>query len=245
MHTDRVEYPITSGYIQVVAEGHALPAFWAHPDTGGTFPGLVLIHDRWGLVDSVRRLARRFAETGYYVIAPDLLGGHLPQTPDEAQGRADALVETGPPGLAAALEALRTHHRCNGDIAVVGLGMGSTLALSLAVARDDLKAAVVFNGHLELYRLSLAAAPTPVLGFYGDGVEGMSTARAAELEHGSGGVANHRFVVYPGVEGDFFDEHSPDYTPAVMGEVWGRVLDFLQARLARPSQPPDIRQKRY
>ncbi len=245
MHTDRVEYPITSGYIQVVAEGHALPAFWAHPDTGGTFPGLVLIHDRWGLVDSVRRLARRFAETGYYVIAPDLLGGHLPQTPDEAQGRADALAETGSPGLAAALEALRTHHRCNGDIAAVGLGMGGTLALSLAVARDDLKAVVVFNGHLEPYRLSLAAAPTPVLGLYADGVEGMSAERAAELESGPGEAARHRFVVYAGVGRDFFDEHSADHAPAVADEAWGRVLDFLQARLTHPSQPPDIRQKRY
>ena len=40
-----IQHRINSGYIQIVAGATKIPAFWAHPQYGGPFPGLVLLHD--------------------------------------------------------------------------------------------------------------------------------------------------------------------------------------------------------
>ena len=79
-----LQYNIVSGYIQIVSDGHHLPAFWAHPEMGGPFPGLVMLHDRWGLTAHIRAQARRFAEQGYYVIAPDLFKRQTAHTDQQA-----------------------------------------------------------------------------------------------------------------------------------------------------------------
>lgn len=80
----RVQHQITSGFINIVADSHYLPAFWAHPELGGPFPGLVLIHEAWGLTAHIRTLVRRFAELGFYVIAPDLFDRQTAKTAEEA-----------------------------------------------------------------------------------------------------------------------------------------------------------------
>ncbi len=246
MQTDRVEYPINSGYIQVVAEERTLPAFWAHPDTGGTFPGVVVIHEHWGLTTHVRRLVRHLAEVGHYVVAPDLFDGHRPETLDAARQREAGLAETGPSYVAAAITALRTHHHCNGDIALVGYGMGGRLALHLAVHRDDLKAAVIFQADASPYLALLPATATPILGFYDRTGEAMAEDDLATLDAQLKAASpSNALVLYDGVGRYFCDETRPEYAPEVAADAWARVLDFLSQRLTGPSQPPDIRHRTY
>ena len=80
-----VEYGITNGHIQVVAEdGSSIPAYWAHPVMGRLFPAVALVHDWWGITPTIRRMAHLFAQSGYYVIVPDLFEGHIATTPQEA-----------------------------------------------------------------------------------------------------------------------------------------------------------------
>ena len=49
-----------------------MDAFVAMPDGGGTHPGLVVIHEMYGLNDNIRDIATRFADEGYAVMAPNL-----------------------------------------------------------------------------------------------------------------------------------------------------------------------------
>src|SRR4051812_7019968 len=39
---------------------------------GGPWPGVVVLHEAFGLTEDIRRQARRFADAGYVAIAPDL-----------------------------------------------------------------------------------------------------------------------------------------------------------------------------
>src|SRR5688572_32774296 len=80
----RRQHYITSGYIQVVVGEQHIRAYWAHPHIGGPFPGLVLLHDDRGLSAHIRAMVHRFAEVGYYVAAPDLFEGKLPDTQMQA-----------------------------------------------------------------------------------------------------------------------------------------------------------------
>ena len=49
-----------------------LHAYRARPDGSGPFPGVVAIHEIFGLDDMLRRQADRLAAAGYLTLGPDL-----------------------------------------------------------------------------------------------------------------------------------------------------------------------------
>lgn len=54
------------------AEGSdVMEAFFARPKDTGSFPGLVVIHEAFGLNDNLRKITRQFAEQGYAALAVD------------------------------------------------------------------------------------------------------------------------------------------------------------------------------
>src|SRR5436190_6426642 len=56
--------------------GGSLAAALAQPSdvdaTSGSLPGMIVLHEIWGLNDDIRRIAARFADNGYVAVAPDL-----------------------------------------------------------------------------------------------------------------------------------------------------------------------------
>src|SRR6185503_4725094 len=57
---------------RVTTSDGEMTTFVVHPDGGGPFPVAVLFMDGVGYRDQIKANARRFAEGGYYVAAPDL-----------------------------------------------------------------------------------------------------------------------------------------------------------------------------
>ena len=54
------------------SDGTELHAFIVRPQNSGQYPGIIVIHEIWGLNDQVRGVARRYAGQGYVVLAPHL-----------------------------------------------------------------------------------------------------------------------------------------------------------------------------
>jgi len=52
-----------------------LSGYLARPQGEGPFPGIVVIHEIFGLNDNIRDIARRFADEGYVALAVDLFTG--------------------------------------------------------------------------------------------------------------------------------------------------------------------------
>ncbi len=231
----RVQHRITSGFINIVADSHYLPAFWAHPELGGAFPGLVLIHESWGLTAHIRTQVRRFAELGYYVIAPDLFDGQTARTPTEAQTLRDQLGEAGPPRIGAALRALETHHRCNGQMGVVGWQLGGELAYHAAMHRTDLKAVVSFYASPDEFLPMIPADETPILAIYGANDAPASLDRLRDALAKSPGKG--QVIVYPGVATGFCNEDEPTFQAPSAAEAWHAVHDFLSAHLRHGTAP--------
>ena len=55
-----------------LADGHRMLASLALPQTTEPRPGLLVLHEIFGLNDDIRRITRRFADSGYVALAPDL-----------------------------------------------------------------------------------------------------------------------------------------------------------------------------
>ena len=132
---EHVEYTIVNGRVSIVADdGAQLPAYWSHPDLGGKFPAIAILHDWWGITTVERRMAHLFAQLGYYVIVPDLFDGAVAQHArrslrswsQDTGARSYGYVDT-------ALRVLENHARTNGHTAAVGLGMGGSLAFEAAL----------------------------------------------------------------------------------------------------------------
>lgn len=235
---DHIEYAIDTGRIQIAQEdGHLLPAYWAHPNTGGLFPGIVLIHDWWGLTDVERHLANLLGQSGYYVIAPDLFDGQIASTPQEAY----ALVEQLGNGYSlvdASLRALESHHRCNRYVAAVGFGLGGTLALQAALARPDLEAVVAFYGFPQRFSGTFAQAYAPILAVYGS-AEPHVPPDVLEQFHAELDAAPlpHEWMTIDGASRDFFMPSETPEAAAHAEQAWGGLLAFLDRTLEAPSRP--------
>mgnify|MGYP001551871001 CR=1 FL=1 len=59
-------------------------AYLSIPPGPGPHPGIVVIHEWWGLNDNIRHWADRLASAGWAAIAVDLYSGTVATTPDQA-----------------------------------------------------------------------------------------------------------------------------------------------------------------
>lgn len=135
--------------------GTVLKGFIAWNDSvSGKRPGVLVVHEWWGLTDHARNQARRLAEAGYVGFAVDMYGaGKVTTHPQEAQ--AFATEATKDPAVAAArfnaaLELLKQDPRVDPRrIAAIGYCFGGGVVLGMARAGADLAAVVSFHGSLE------------------------------------------------------------------------------------------------
>jgi dienelactone hydrolase len=119
----------------------------------GKRPGVLVVHEWWGLDEHARSQARRLAEAGYVGFALDMYGkGKVTTHPQEAQAFV-AEATKDPAVLAArfnaALEQLKQDpHVDPKRIAVIGYCFGGAVALDMARSGADLAAVVTFHGAL-------------------------------------------------------------------------------------------------
>ena len=119
----------------------------------GKRPGVLVVHEWWGLNDHARNQARRLAQAGYVGLALDMYGdGKVTTHPQEAQAFATEATKD-PQVLAARFNAgmeqlRRDPHVDPTRIAAIGYCFGGSVVLEMARAGVDLAAVVTFHGAL-------------------------------------------------------------------------------------------------
>ena len=132
-----------------------LKGFIAWDDAAaGKRPGVLVVHEWWGLNDHAKNQARRLAEAGYVGFALDMYGvGKVTTHPQEAQAFATEAAKD--PAVAAArfnagLEQLKRDPYVDPTrLAAIGYCFGGGVVLGMARAGADLAAVVTFHGSLE------------------------------------------------------------------------------------------------
>src|SRR6202034_3888766 len=76
--------------VTFASDGFQMEAYLARPKARGTYPGVLILHEAFGLVEHERDVARRFANAGFIALAPDIYSrvGALKNASDMTEVRA-------------------------------------------------------------------------------------------------------------------------------------------------------------
>ena len=162
-------------------------------------PGIVMIHEWWGLNDSIKAEAGQYAQMGYNVLAVDLFG-KVAATPEEARQQVQGLNQPAATAqLLAAAEYLRALPSSNGRVGSLGWCFGGGQSLMLAMHDPRLDAVVLYYGQPVTDPQQLAKIRAPLLGHFGEADRSIPLARVEEFEQAlNAAVVAHLIYTYPG-----------------------------------------------
>jgi carboxymethylenebutenolidase len=92
---------LESSMVTFKGPAHDVNAYISRPAGTGRYPGLILVHEIWGLVPHINSVSDRFAAEGFAVLAPDLMGSDPALAPTFAPQNVAAVMQfmaTLPPG---------------------------------------------------------------------------------------------------------------------------------------------------
>jgi len=222
----------------------SLNGYLAVPAGQGPFPGVVMIHEAFGLDDQTRRHADRLAKAGYLTLALDLYSDGGPRRCLVGTMRAMA-ARAGRPftDIATARTWLAQSELGNGRTGVIGFCMGGGFAL--LTARDGFDAASVNYGRLpgkeQQDLVEALRGSCPIVANYG-GADRSLKGAAARLESALDQLGiEHSVKEFPGAGHAFLNDEEigpvllrplmrvmgvgPD--PASAPEAWRRIEDHF------------------
>lgn len=121
----------------------------------GRRPGVLVVHEWWGLNDYARKRAEQLAALGYVAFAVDMYGsGKVTNHPDQAgqwMRQVQANVKEWQDRAMAGLEVLRAQPLVDDrKIAAIGYCFGGSTVLQMAYSGADIQGVVSFHGALPI-----------------------------------------------------------------------------------------------
>jgi carboxymethylenebutenolidase len=198
----------------------------------GPGPGVLLLHSFWGLTSAVKNLADGLADRGYTVLAPDINFGELPES---VQAALDHLGSASPDRLASLVlssAGLLYEKSTPGPIAIIGFGMGGSLALWASVRLADLvSVAVSFYGSQQI---DFAGSKSSYLIHLAEEDEFITDDEAVFMEATMGLESLPvKVITHPGTRHGFCEPDGDTFDPESFERAWETTLDFLAGRLAQ------------
>ena len=213
-------------------------------DAAEPLPGVIVIHEWWGLNDDIKAMARRLAGEGYVALAVDLYDGKTAATPEDAEGLMNDVYadpDVTRRNLQQAYDYLEKYAFAP-RIATIGWDLGGEWSLQTALQYPGaLDAAVTYYGRgVFTDRERLATLNVPLLGFYGGDdksipVRQVQEFRATLLELGK----SAEVLIISRADHAFASPSSGNYDEQAANEAWATTLAFLERhlKLATPTRP--------
>ena len=211
--------------------GHfVLPADMVEP-----LPAVIVIHEWWGLNDTVQAMADRLAAEGYIVLAVDLFGGKVATSVAEARKLTIEVVED----RERAEENIRQAYQFVDSVAEapnvgsLGWGFGGGWSLNTALLfPDDLDAMVIYYGQVTGDDEELRPLDVPMLGFFGDKDRATPIASVNEFEDALARLRkNYTVHIYPGAKDSFADPSASTYDAEIAEDAWQKTVEFFGENL--------------
>jgi dienelactone hydrolase len=205
--------------VEYTAGGVTLKGYLAHnSDIKGKAPGILVVHEWWGLNDYARKRARMLAGLGYTALAVDMYGeGKQAMHPDDAGKFSTEVMthfDTAKARFLAGEEFLKKQPTVDPDrIAAIGYCFGGGVVLNMARQGADLKGVVSFHGMLAPVKPAepgMVKARILVLHGAEDKFSTPEQIAAFKDEMKKAGV-DYRFIVYPGAMHSFTNPDATAY----------------------------------
>lgn len=221
------------GYLAQPAVAPGKPATGAEP-APAPLPGIIVIHEWWGLNDNIKAMTRRLAGEGYQALAVDLYGGAVADTPDAAKQLMGAVManrEAAAAILRRADEFLK--QRGAPKVGVIGWCFGGGWSLAAAIdLPQGIDAAVMYYGQPEKDRARLERLRAPLLGFFGAADQSIPAAAVREMEGALKQLGKQVDIrVYDGAGHAFANPSGTNYRPAAAEDAWSRTRAFFKQYL--------------
>jgi carboxymethylenebutenolidase len=211
-----------------------MESFFVKPEGLGPFPGLVVIHEAFGLNDNIRSIANRFAEHGYAALAVDLFSNRN-RVLCMLQAFHGMLIRPLHNPVLADLSASITFLQKQPGVAAerigaVGFCMGGGYALQLAVTDKGMKAASVFYGATPK-PLEVFAQSCPIVGSYPE--KDFTAAGARELDAVlEKNDIPHDIKFYENTQHSFYNRQRTPFEVETSKDAWQRMLSFFNEHLS-------------
>ena len=183
--------------------------------TTGKRPGVLIVHEWWGVTPHVRDYARDLASRGYVALSADMYGkvAEDPKTAGELMRSVMGAPEVMRSRFAAARRLLAAHPAVDASrIAAVGFSMGGRVVLQMARAGEDLAGVASIYGTLatsEPARPGVTRARVLVIHADGDPFVKPESIPAFRSEMESANV-DYRFVSYANAKHGFANPMATD-----------------------------------
>jgi len=224
---------IHAEYVKYVSGRDTITAYIAYPERPTPAPGVIVIHEIFGMSDFVRQTTEQLAKDGFVAIAPDLLsrGGGTPATGDSAR---KLIVALPPDQVTADLDAaqayLKTLKAVRADaIGVIGFCWGGGQSFRYATNNAALKAFVVCYGPSP-QAADLARIRAKGLGVYAENDARINAGLPDAVAALKQAHKDYQYAIYPGVGHGFLRAREK---PEVSDSAWSVVIRFFRAQLEK------------
>ena len=202
--------------------------FLARPEMEGTYPGVVMMHEWWGLNDNIKTMAKELAKEGYAVLAVDLFEGTVAATADEARKLTGGIKpERAVQNMKAAAAYLRNIQKAS-KIASMGWCFGGGQSLQFSLSGETLDATVIYYGSLVTDAAKLSPLKWPVLGVFGSEDKSIPVSSVQEFKSAldSRSIVN-QIEIYNGVGHGFANPSGANYAARETNDAWEKTVAFL------------------
>ncbi len=211
-----------------------LHGYYAEPIEDKDFPGIVMIHEWWGLNDNIKYMAKLLASSGYKVFAIDLYG-EVATTPEKAKELSSKVREN--PQIALnkmehALNFLKLQESVK-QFGTLGwcFGGGESLDISLA---NPVDATVIYYWSLTDDISKLSKLKGPVLGIFGDKDTVIPLNSITQFQNHLNDLGKkNTFYIYPWLGHAFANPSGANYASGQTVDAWEKTLKFLSETLKK------------
>jgi carboxymethylenebutenolidase len=208
--------------------------FLAVPDGRGPHPGVVVIHEAYGLNDNIKDISRRFAGAGYVALAVDLFTDRnraVCMTRYMAGMLRGSVNRHGIFDLKMALTLLAKLSEVDATrMGAIGFCMGGGFAVAWACTDSRLKVIAPFYAS-NPRPIEVLRRLCPVVGSYPEKDFTANAGRTLERELEKDGIP-HDIKIYPNARHSFFREGGSAYDKEAADDSWNRVMTFFGHHLA-------------
>jgi len=206
--------------------------YLARPETDGDYPGIILIHEWWGLNDNMKQIAENLASHGYVALAVNLYGVPAATTADEARQLTSSYQsEKGIENINGAVNYLVENQDVL-SIGSIGWCFGGGESLNLALNNDMMDATIIYYGRLTSDREMLSLISWPVLGIFGGLDQGIPVDSVKQFKSALNelGIPNEIYI-YENANHAFANPSGDRYSPEDAQDAWEKTLVFLEKHL--------------